>query len=183
MGSAPGFSGRAFRILLDISQRLNSAPPFWDLSIEISPDRGSARHASSSAEFWEGKVGICLGRENSEMRVSDKNGISFAGSETLQMPIAATDFCLSRAERMWDGCDLRDLGSPPLHRNLQKPNDRILRSKRNLLAHFSSPIFFSPFFLLPKLLCWDLGSAVCALVDWDERGAWFVGCSWHTVPL
>ena len=102
------------------------------------------------------------------MRVSDKNGISFAGSETLQMPIAATDFCLSRAERMWDGCDLRDLGSPPLHRNLQKPNDRILRSKRNLLAHFSSPIFFSPFFLLPKLLCWDLGSAVCALVDWDE---------------
>ena len=65
LGSAPGFSGRAFRILLDISQRLNSAPPFWDLSIEISPGRGSARRASSSAEFWEGKVGICLGRENS----------------------------------------------------------------------------------------------------------------------
>ena len=43
-------------------------------------------------------------------RVSDKNGISFAGSETLQMPIAATDFCLSRAERVWDViCAIWDL--------------------------------------------------------------------------
>ena len=62
LGSAPGFSGRTFRILLDISQRENSAPPFWDLSIEISTGPGSARHASCSAEFWEGKVGICEGR-------------------------------------------------------------------------------------------------------------------------
>ena len=62
LGSAPGFSGRAFRILLDISQRENSAPPFWDLSIEISTGPGSARHVSCSAEFWVGKAGICEGR-------------------------------------------------------------------------------------------------------------------------
>ena len=45
-----------------------------------------------------------------------------------------------------------------------------------------SPFFCRKFFILPKPSVWDLGSAVCALVDWDERGAWFVGCSWHTVP-
>ena len=43
-------------------------------------------------------------------RVSDKNGISFAGSETPQMPITAPDFCLSRAERVWDViCAIWDL--------------------------------------------------------------------------
>jgi hypothetical protein len=43
-------------------------------------------------------------------RVSEKNGISFAGSETLQMPIAAPDFCFSRAERVWDViCAIWDL--------------------------------------------------------------------------
>ena len=79
------------------------------------------------------------------------------------------------------GCDLRDLGSPSLHRNLQKRCHRILSRQRNLCMRIS-PFFGALFFSLPKLLSWDLGSAVCALVDWDERGAWFVGCSWHTVP-
>ena len=49
-----------------------------------------------------------------------------------------------------------------------------------------SRFFCCPVFLLPKLLSrslsWDLGSAFLPLVDWNERGAWFVGCSWHTVP-
>ena len=186
LGSAPGFSGRAFRILLDISQRLNSAPPFWDLSIEISPGRGSAEllgmlpaPQNSGRENW----GSARADRNLKARVSDKNGISFAGSETLQMPIAAKDFCLSRAERVWDViCAIWDLL-------------RCTEICKSALIEFSagteiysadfSPILLPCFFLprgLPKLVSWDLGSAVCALVDWDERGACFVGCSCHTVP-
>ena len=43
-------------------------------------------------------------------RVSDKNGISFAGSETLQISTAAPDFCFSRAQRLWDViCAIWDL--------------------------------------------------------------------------
>ena len=112
-------------------------------------------------------------------RVSDKNGISFAGSETLQISTAAPDFCFSRAQRLWE--HLRDLGSPSLHRNLQKRCHRILSRQRNLSADFS-PFFCRMFFYPPQTVC--LGSGICCLplFDWDERGAWFVGCSWHTVP-
>ena len=56
-----------------------------------------------------------------------------------------------------------------MHRNLLS---------RDFCSFLQPPCFFSS----PELLSWDLGSAFCALVDWDERGAWFVGCSWHTVP-
>ena len=69
-----------------------------------------------------------------------------------------------------------------MHRNLQKRCDRILNIHRNLLRRFS------PFFLLRcfsadlpdfYLGIWDLLSARARRLG---RGAWFVGCSWHTVP-
>ena len=69
------------------------------------------------------------------------------------------------------GCDLRDLGSPSLHRNLQNRWHRILNMHRNLFRDFDLFDGLPLFFLLPRLtrlLSWDLGSAFCALVDWDE---------------
>ena len=83
------------------------------------------------------------------------------------MPIAATDFCL-RTSGAHVGCDLRDLGSPPLHRNLQKPNDRILRSKRNLLALISSFFCPSPNF---SLGIWDLLSARSSIGTSEALGS------------
>ena len=83
------------------------------------------------------------------------------------MPIAATDFCL-RTSGAHVGCDLRDLGSPPLHRNLQKPNDRILRSKRNLLARISSFFCPSPNF---SLGIWDLLSARSSIGTSEALGS------------
>ena len=113
-------------------------------------------------------------------RVSDKNGISFAGSETLQMPIAATDFCLSRAERVWDViCAIWDLlRCTEICKSLEIEFSAVKEIFQQIFKVFCCPLF-SPAQTSPP---WDLGSAVCALVDWDERGAWFVGCSWHTVP-
>ena len=107
------------------------------------------------------------------MRVSDKNGISFAGSETLQMPIAATDFCLSRAERMWDViCAIWDLlrcteicKSPMIE----------FSGARGICKHIQRPVFFSP----PQTSL--LGSGICFLrARRLGRGAWFVGCSCGT---
>ena len=98
-------------------------------------------------------------------RVSDKNGISFAGSETLQMPIAATDFCLSRAERVWDViCAIWDLlRCTEICKSLEIEFSAV---KEIFQQIFKVCWTAALFFLLPKLLSWDLGSAVCALVDW-----------------
>ena len=107
--------------------------------------------------------------------------MSFAGSETLQMPTAAPDFCFSRAQRLWDViCAIWDL-----LRCTEICKSAVIEfsaGREICLADFSR-YFAAVFFSSPELLSWDLGSAFCALVDWDERGAWFVGCSWHTVPL
>ena len=97
-----------------------------------------------------------------------KDGISFAGickspdfnscPRLLPFPCAAPV-----------GCDLRDLGSPSLQRNLQKRCHRILNMHRNLLSRDFCSFLQPPcFFSSPELLSWDLGSAFCALVDWDE---------------
>ena len=111
------------------------------------------------------------------MRVSDKNGISFAGSETLQMPIAAPDFCLSRAERAWDViCAIWDL-----LRCTEICKSAVIEfsaGREICLADFS---ICCRLFLLPRTSL--LGSGICFLrARRLGRGAWFVSCSWHTVP-
>ena len=62
-------------------------------------------------------------------RVSDKNGISFQESEFSSAANRCPRFLLV-ASGARVGCDLRDLGSPSLHRNLQKRTDRILSRQR-----------------------------------------------------
>ena len=111
LGSAPGFSGRAFRILLDISQRENSAPPFWDLSIEISTGPGSARHARPALQnSGRAKWGSARADRILKSRVSEKMGTPLQESANLQMSTAAPDFCFSRAQRLWDViCAIWDL--------------------------------------------------------------------------
>ena len=113
------------------SDRILCTPTFWDLSIEISarppPAADICRDAAISfCRFllvWD-LLGILPAPQNSgrakwgsarahrilKSRGLGKNGIFFQESETLQMPIAAPDFCLSRAERAWDViCAIWDL--------------------------------------------------------------------------
>ena len=70
-----------------------------------------------------------------KLRVSEKNGISFAGICKSPDVNSCPRFLLFPSAAPV-GCDLRDLGSPSLHRNLQKRCHRILNTQRNLLAEF-----------------------------------------------
>ena len=92
--------------------------------------------------------------------VSEKNGISFAGICKSPDVNSCPRFLLFP----WAapvGCDLRDLGSLSLQRNLQKRSHRILNMKRNLLSRFSGlnslPVFPPPQNF--SLGIWDLLSA------------------------
>ena len=91
-------------------------------------------------------------------RVSDKNGISFAGSETLQISTAAPDFCFSRAQRLWDViCAIWDLL-------------RCTEICKSAIIEFSAGReiyqqifhrFFAESFYPPQTVC--LGSGICCL--------------------
>ena len=131
LGSALGFLLVGLEFCSIFHSGKNSAPTFWDLSIEISARPPPAADICTDAAISFGTfllVGDLLGMlpapQNSERaklgsarahrilkaRVSEKNGICFQESETLQIPIAAPDFCLSRAERVWDViCAIWDL--------------------------------------------------------------------------
>ena len=201
MGSAPRFSALGFRILLDISQRQNSAPTFWDLSIEISarpqpPADICTDAAISFCRFLlvgdllgmlpapqnsaRAKLGSARAYRILKARVSGKNGISFQESETPQIPIGAPDFCLSRAERVWDViCAIWDLLR--CAEICKSGVIEFLEVEKSLEQIFPLELLLPSFSPLSARLL--LGSEICCLrVDWDERGAWFVGCSWHTVP-
>ena len=98
-------------------------------------------------------------------RVSEKMGSPLQESANLQMSTAAPDFCFSRAQRLWDViCAIWDL-----LRCTEICKSAVIEfsaGREICLADFSPccpAVFFSA-----KLLSWDLGSAFCALVDWDE---------------
>ena len=82
------------------------------------------------------------------------------------MPTAAPDFCFSRAQRLWDViCAIWDL-----LRCTEICKSAVIEfsaGREICLADFSRD-FAAVFFSSPELLSWDLGSAFCALVDWDE---------------
>ena len=94
------------------------------------------------------------------------------------MPIAATDFCLSRAERVWDViCAIWDLLRC---REIFKSALTQFSTCREICSAHFLVVFPSCFSSSPELL---LGSGICCLrARRLGRGAWFVGCSWHTVP-
>ena len=92
-------------------------------------------------------------------RVSDKNGISFVGSETHQISTAAPDFCFPRAQRLWDViCAIWDLLR--CTEICKSAGREFSTSDRNLSGDFplGAPALF---FLLPRLTLgiWDLLSA------------------------
>jgi hypothetical protein len=101
------------------------------------------------------------------------------GSETLQISTAAPDFCFSRAQRLWDViCAIWDLLRCT---EIWKSAVREFSAGKEISQQIFHLFFAALIFLIPKtanfsLGIWDLQSAFCALVDWDERGAWFVGC-------
>ena len=107
-----------------------------------------------------------------KLRVSEKNGISFAGICKSPDVNSCPRFLLFP----WAapvGCDLRDLGSPSLQRNLQKRSHRILNMKRNLLSRFSSlnslPVFPPPQNF--SLGIWDLLSARSSIGTSEALGS------------
>ena len=108
LGSAPGFSGRAFRIMLDISQFC------------------AALLGSVNRDFyWSGICSACfllcriLGGQSGDLRgpieflncaFQKKMGSPLQESANLQMSTAAPDFCFSRSQRLWDViCAIWDL--------------------------------------------------------------------------
>ena len=108
-------------------------------------------------------------------RVSDKNGISFVGSETHQISTAAPDFCFSRAQRLWDViCAIWDL-----LRCTEICKSAVIEfsaGREICLADFS---ICCRLFLLPRTSL--LGSGICFLrARRLGRGAWFVDCSCGT---
>ena len=117
-----------------------------------------------------------------QSRALEKNGISFAGICKSPDVNSCPRFLLFPSAAPV-GCDLRDLGSPSLHRNLQNRWHRILNMHRNLFRDFDlfdTALVFSPPQTYQTSL---LGSGICFLrARRLGRGAWFVGCSWHTVP-
>ena len=93
-------------------------------------------------------------------RVSEKNGISFVGSETLQISTAAPDFCFSRAQRLWDViCAIWDLLRCT---EIWKSAVREFSAGKEISQQIFHLFFAALIFLMPKdrkLLSWDLGSA------------------------
>ena len=110
------------------------------------------------------KWGSARADRNLKSRVSDQNGISFVGSETLQISTAAPDFCFSRAQRLWDViCAIWDLLRCT---EIWKSAVREFSAGKEISQQIFH-LFFAPLiFLMPKdskLVSWDLGSAICFL--------------------
>ena len=110
-------------------------------------------------------------------RVSEKMGSPLQESANLQMSTAAPDFCFSRAQRLWDViCAIWDL-----LRCTEICKSAVIEfsaGREICLADFS---ICCRLFLLPRTSL--LGSGICFLrARRLGRGAWFVSCSWHTVP-
>ena len=104
-------------------------------------------------------------------RVSDKNGISFAGSETLQMPIAAPDFCFSRAQRLWDViCAIWDL-----LRCTEICKSAVIEfsAGREIYSADFSPFYAAVFFSSPNISLgiWDLLSARSSIGTSEALGS------------
>ena len=114
-------------------------------------------------------------------RVSDKNGISFVGSETHQISTAAPDFCFSRGQRLWDViCAIWDLlPCTEICKSAVTEFSTREKSCKEIFSFYSHALFFFSQTYQTSLL----GSGICFLrARRLGRGAWFVSCSWHTVP-
>ena len=78
---------------------------------------GSAPHPFSSTEIWKGDVGICIGHQKSESACFNKAWVLLISNLLNPESKSCRRFLLfARAEHM--GCDLHDLKSASLHRNL-----------------------------------------------------------------
>ena len=110
------------------------------------------------------KWGSARADRNLKSRVSDQNGISFVGSETLQISTAAPDFSFSRAQRLWDViCAIWDLLRCT---EIWKSAVREFSAGKEISQQIS-PLFFASLIFSHQRpqtsLSWDLGSAICFL--------------------
>ena len=106
-----------------------------------------------------------------QSRALEKNGISFAGICKSPDVNSCPRFLLFPSAAPV-GCDLRDLGSPSLQRNLQKRCHRILNMHRNLLSrllYLSLPVFSPPQNF--SLGIWDLLSARSSIGTSEALGS------------
>ena len=95
-------------------------------------------------------------------RVSDKNGISFVGSETHQISTAAPDFCFSRGQRLWDViCAIWDLlPCTEICKSAVTEFSTREKSCKEIFSFYSHALFFSPRLTRDfSLGIWDLLSA------------------------
>ena len=161
LGSDPGFSGRAFIEFCSIfhSDRILQRP-FGICQSRFLLVRDLLGMLPALQNSERAKWGSARADRILKSCVSEKNGISFAGICKSPDVNSCPRFLLFPSAAPV-GCDLRDLGSPSLHRNLQKRWQRILNISQKSVGRFSTfgpcPVF-SP----AQTYSWDLGSAFCA---------------------
>lgn len=101
------------------------------------------------------KWGSARADRNLKSRVSDQNGISFVGSETLQISTAAPDFCFSRAQRLWDViCAIWDLLRCT---EIWKSAVREFSAGKEISQQIFHLFFAALIFLMPKTANFSLG--------------------------